>query len=244
MKKCHTTLQLYVYFFISAAPSNSHPFLAGKVLGIQPLQNKGVGRACFMLSPPASPCQLSGSSLLHPDIGPSATAPEAKGCPGPAEHSLLEDSQGSVSGNSVAGGTKVSRQHEKEKTNLKEGWQTIPSYKQYAWIMEMCSSTSRLTGSELLHYLIATKKSPNRRVSLPSRLLAYHKTNLLLSVRGAGKKKQEQKQTQAEGSSCAVKRERCQPRGYIPAGKFSDKITISNSWKKKQTTEVQPKVLC
>lgn len=122
---------------------------------------------------------------LHWSIGGSRGA---KGCPGPAEHSLLEDSQGSVSGNSVVGGIKVSRQREKEKTNLREGWQIIPSSEQYTWIMEMCSSTSRLMGSELLHYLTVINKSPNRRVSLPSRLLAYHKTNLLLSVHGAGKK--------------------------------------------------------
>lgn len=127
------------------------------------------------------------------DTGSSAMPPPAKGWPSHAEHisfcPSLENSQGevAVSGNSMAGGIKVSRQREKKKENQKLGRQSIPGYEQYIWIMEICSSMFRFMGSEFLHCLTAINKSLNQDVSLPSRLLMYCENSLLLTVNGAEK---------------------------------------------------------
>lgn len=122
-----------------------------------------------------------------------SNVPPAKGWPSHAEHisfcPSLENSQGevAVSGNSMAGGIKVSKQREKKKENQKLGRQSIPGYEQYIWIMEICSSMFRFMGSEFLHCLTAINKSLNQDVSLPSRLLMYCENSLLLTVNGAEK---------------------------------------------------------
>ena len=160
-----------------------------------------MGRARFRLSPPpqgavqpaawALPARSGHRSLRSPDAWPYSEGHWAV----PFSISL-EQSLGyvAVPGNSIAGGIKVSRQHwggwqkGKKKEEIKKkttDWQIIPSYEQYVWTTNMCSSTFRFTGSDFLHYLTAVSKSPNPGISLPSRLLIYHENNLLQFVHRA-----------------------------------------------------------